>query len=397
MADNNHKRWKWPLIILTALFAVCLAAVGALEYLIKESQEPATPKYDPGIWIELRPDGIISANGEPVYTQMRIGAENSVLVFFYGGGICYDDFTGTHPFTGAKFVADENGFYTADIDGMIPDYCELGLGSSSKNNPFKDWTVIIIPYTTGDFHLGTTDHLYSGPDGSECTVHHHGYINYRAIMDEAVRYIPDPPDELLVAGYSAGGFGAAALTGDLIENYFPQAGHVSVCIDSSLLFYDHFTDVAADIWEVPDEIAVRFVSDDPIYDLLSSLYDSYGDAITFMYIGSVRDGELARYQNYLYFGHYSVNNMLGKVFSRDLSKTIRKLKQKIPEMKFYLFDRLPFSIRPDQIFLTQHTITVSPMLYWPLTDGMIPVRWIHGCVADAAVRDHGLNLLGYWQ
>ena len=395
-ADNMKQKrtfkWKWVLIPAAVIVIAAIILLGVMSFLIKQSQEPAAVSYDPGDWIELHPEGIVSADGEPVYTEMRIGAENKTLVIFYGGGICCDPFTAFRPFTGAKIVADENGFYTKNIDGMIPDYCELGIASTDEENPFHDWTVIIIPYATGDFHLGMGDHVYTDPEGNERTVRHHGYINYRAIMDEAMNYTDPAPDELLIVGYSAGGFGAAALTDDLIENYFSDAGHVSVCVDSSLLIWDGFQQTAAELWEVPDEISDRLISDNPLADLLTSLYGKYGDSLTYMYIGSVRDGELVRYQNYFYSGKYTATNALGRAFTNDLRKSLASIKNVIPGFRVYLFDRLPFSIRPNQIFLTQHTITVSRMMFWRLTDGVPPAEWLYQSVYGD-VWEHGLNLL----
>lgn len=391
----NKKRkipwWGWLLIGLGVIGIGVGIWLGRWSYLIAESQQPVTT-YDPGTWIELAPEGIVSANGEPVYSEMRLGSENKVIVFFYGGGLCVNDFTATHPYTGARLLPDENGFYTADIDGMIPDYLELGIGSARQENPFRDWTIIVIPYATADFHLGTADRAYTAQDGTTQLVRHHGYTNYRAIMDEAAAYLDEAPEELLVAGYSAGGFGAAALAGDVLENYFPEAGGVTVCIDSALLIWPRFPEAVGDIWGVPEEIAARFQTENPIVDLLSSLYDTYGEGMTYLYVGSVRDGELARYQNYFYTGRYAVANENGWMFTEDLKATIGQLRQAVPTLEVYLFDGLPFSIRPYQIFLTQHTILETIMFSWPLTERVSVSYWLMRAVRGDA-RSYGLSLL----
>lgn len=390
----QRKRSRWWIWLLAAIGVLLLAAVvwlGIRYNTIRKTQSTEI-QYDAGTWLELAPEGIVSANGEPVYTEMRIGSENKVIVMFYGGGICVNDFTAANPFTGAQFLAQENGFYTEDIDGMIPDYCGLGITGDRENNPFRSWTVIVIPYTTGDFHLGTGEHEYTMPDGSTKLVYHHGYVNYRAIMDEAMAYIGSAPDELLIAGYSAGGFGAAALAEDVVENYFPDAGHVTLCVDSSLLIWDRFMETAHDIWSVPDDIAKRFHSDNPIVDFYAELYAAYGDDMTYLYVGSVRDGELARYQNYFYTGRYFATNAEGRLFESDLRETLFQIVQSAPGVGIYLFDRLPFSLYPNQFFLTQHTILVSEMVFQGLTDRLPVAQWLMGAI-EGHVVSHGGNLL----
>lgn len=390
---KKHKGMPWWGWVLTAVGAVAIGVgiwLGRWAYLISESRQPAA-EYDPGTWIELAPEGIVSANGEPVTTRMRIGSENNVLVFFYGGGLSVNEFTAQRPYTGSPILAGENGFYTDDTDGMIPDYCEWGIGSSQSGNPFRDWTIIIIPYTTGDFHVGTADYIYTGLDGTTKTLRHHGYTNYRAIMDAAAQYV-GTPDELLIAGYSAGGFGAVMLAEDLIESYFPAAGHITVCVDSSCLIWDGWEQTFRDIWGVPEEIADKLASENPIVDYLSALYDTYGEDMTYLYVGSTRDGELCRYQNYFHTGVYQCSNALGRLYTNDLREMLGELKRNVPTLCIYLFDRLPFSLLPNQLFLTQHTILITNAAFWPLTDRLSAAAWLHGAVNGRLV-DHGLELL----
>mgnify|MGYP002624577980 CR=1 FL=1 len=391
MEKKRSRRWIWVLAAVGVLVCAAVIWLGVRLELITKTQAQK-PQYDAGSWIELAPEGIVSANGEPVHTEMRIGSENKVLVLFCGGGVSVNEFTASHPFTGARYVMDENGFYSADIDGMIPDYCGLGVTGGETVNPFRNWTVIVIPYTTADFHLGTADYAYTAQDGSRQVLHHHGYINYRAIMDEAIAYLDGAPEELLITGYSAGGFGAAALAGDLRESYFPDAGHVTLCVDSSLLIWDRFPETAHDVWGVPDELARLFRTDNPIVDFYAALYETYGDDMTYLYVGSVRDGELARYQNYFTAGRYVVTWREGRLFTEDLRRTLSQLGELIPGFGVYLFDSLPFSIYPSQISLTQHTILISEMVFRGLTDRVSPARWLEQAI-EGDVLSHGYRLL----
>jgi len=130
MEKKKKRVWIWGAAILAVIVLAAGVWFGVASYVVHEAKTPKKPGYDPGTWIELRPEGIVSADGQPVYSEMRIGDENKVMILFYGGGVSVNAFTASHPFTGALFTSDENGFYTENIEGMIPDYCELGIAST---------------------------------------------------------------------------------------------------------------------------------------------------------------------------------------------------------------------------------------------------------------------------
>ena len=389
---KHHKLWWLWLAIPAAVLLVAAAAVFGMRYLTLLQAEIPRAETVPGTWIEIAPEGIISANGEPVHTEMRIGTENKVIVLFYGGGVSVNEYTAARPYIGTWTFADEIGFYAPDLVGTIPDYLESGLSSDHPNNPFRDWTILVIPYTTADFHVGTADYEYTDMDGEPAVLHHHGYTNYRAIMDEAMTWLEDDPEQLLIAGWSAGGFGAAALAGELMEEYFPEAGHVTVCIDSSVLIWDVFPETARSVWGAPEEILERCRTENLIVDLMSSLYAEHDESVTYLYIGSTRDGALARYQNYFNTGVYRVTNTQGDMFLLSLQDTLSVLKRNIPTLSVYLFDELPFSLYPSQFTLTQHTMLISPMILAQLTDRVRPVDWILDAT-EGRVEDHGMQLL----
>ena len=115
-----------------------------------------------------------------------------------------------------------------------------------RKNPFRDWTFLVLPYASGDFHSGTGEYHYM--DGSkERVVYHNGYNNYSAFMNAAMPYVGNP-DTLLVTGFSAGGFATSLLADDVIDR-FPSAENITVCVDSSLLLYDGWHETADGLQE----------------------------------------------------------------------------------------------------------------------------------------------------
>ena len=373
------------------IVAVFLAGVLLISQGCAEEEDTVDPMPTAGEWLELAPDGIVSANGEPVASRMRLGSESGkVLVLFYGGGISVDEHTAAHPYTTTDFFT-EDGFYAADLHGIIPDLCDEGIGSRRQENPFRDWTLIVIPYATGDYHIGTADYTYTDAEGNEQVLHHHGYTNYRTLMDEAAAYLGEDIEELLIAGSSAGGFGAAMLAAELIEDYFPAAEHVTLCVDSAFQYYGKWKEVARDVWGAPEDITDHMRSPNLVVDFLTDLKNDYGDRVTCLYIGSVRDGSLTKYQAYLNGLEFEAESSKGLLYARDFGLMLRELRQNVPDVGIYLFDYLPFSDQPEQAFLTQHTILLMEPVFWPMADGVRPVDWLMDAVTGDAA-DHGLEL-----
>jgi hypothetical protein len=74
-------------------------------------------------------------------------------------------------------------------------------------NPLADYDMVVLPYCTGDVHIGGGERRYSytGSDGQGrmVTTHHNGYENSMMVLD----WIYDnyqAPEKVVVAGSSAG-------------------------------------------------------------------------------------------------------------------------------------------------------------------------------------------------
>ena len=116
-------------------------------------------------WYAIDIDEAISADGSRWQGYIKKGSENKVMVLFFGGGLSVDEYTA------ARTLEREDGFYNARITtglNVMARYIEkYEIGSSSKNNPFKDWSIIAIPYNNGDFHSGQGEFEYTALDGSK--------------------------------------------------------------------------------------------------------------------------------------------------------------------------------------------------------------------------------------
>lgn len=147
-----------------------------------------------------------------------------ILVYFFGGGVSITEETSRG----------DKEFYAEDMTGQ--DFVATwGIGIVDAANPFKEWSFLVIPYASGDFHSGTGEYRYT-ENGKEKVVYHQGYTNYAAFVEKAKQHI-ESPDTLLITGFSAGGFATSLLADDVIDR-FPSATNVIVCVDSALLLYN---------------------------------------------------------------------------------------------------------------------------------------------------------------
>lgn len=179
-----------------------------------------------------------------------------------------------------------------------------GIFDPSSDNPFRNWSVIFVSYVTGDFHTGNGDFHYTTPDGSSEVVHHHGYRNYRKLIDELIKHV-DSPEKLLITGGSAGAFGASALARDVIS-YFPECEDVTCCPDYSLIIYDNWQHVAKNVWHANEAIWKPLTGQNISLDWLRALYDERGDKVKYLYVCSTRVYLLATYQHYIDHGQLKI-------------------------------------------------------------------------------------------
>ena len=321
-----------------------------------------------GKWYDVPVEIAKSSDGSEWHGIFRKGSENKVVVYFFGGGVSITPETS------------EGGteFYATNM--MAQDFVALGgIGSNAEDNPFKDWSFIVIPYATGDFHAGTG--VYEGKK----TVYHTGYTNYSAYVEQVKQYLGEP-DTLLVTGFSAGGFATSLLADDVIDR-FPSAENVTVCVDSSLLLYDGWQDTAVNLWKSPIEIADRLTTNNLVLDSLTSLHKKRGDSVKILFDCSYRDDTLMQYQSYINSGKMDKTKELGDNFQRDLKEMVNGLQTNIPDVGIYIW----CCGEDSNTHNTQHTI-ISANVFDRLGNDRSVGEWIYDAV-NGDVKTYGLELL----
>ena len=169
------------------------------------------------------------------------GKFEKVMITFMGGGACFDypSCMGTIPEAGyIKNIVDvlgEAGFnlgtiITASRFGLVKavaDDCQLGMaGLLPCSSPeFADYVSLLMPYCTGDLHLGTQTATYyedeSSKAGESVTIRHHGGLHVLDLLPAFVAATGKPNNvrDLIIAGGSAGGWGALIWGGSFMEAF----------------------------------------------------------------------------------------------------------------------------------------------------------------------------------
>jgi hypothetical protein len=95
-----------------------------------------------------------------------------------------------------------------------------------ERNPFADYSVVNVPYCTGDAHIGNASKEYA----PGLTIQHTGYVNGTPALEYLAATFPGATD-VVVAGVSAGA-AATPLYAGLVSDRLPDA-QITVPADGS--------------------------------------------------------------------------------------------------------------------------------------------------------------------
>jgi len=229
-------------------------------------------------------DSLINpATGEPVDNSFRFyfkqGKSKNLLVYFNGGGACWDDATCVASLAPSEVPGARPSYNPSINEANSPEGAGGIFDDNNKRNPFKDWSKVFIPYCSGDIHIGTGEKLYSDVDGSvtgfpgaPVLVKHHGFDNFLAVREwlkqnfaTKSRYRSGKKNKkikkLLVTGSSAGGYGAT-LNFPYLQSTFPKAESFMLADASQAVVTDGFIQDAfsfGNAWNIEEALAPIFL------------------------------------------------------------------------------------------------------------------------------------------
>ena len=364
------------IILLFILIILLCIYFFVLQYPeIKEN--PKTTK-----WYRVSDKAMKDSEGNSYHALFKKGSENNVLVYFAGGGVSVNEEMAKDDTYNKKLVKPD---FLANITMNMG-----GLASDAEGSPFKDWSMILFPYATGDFHAGTGEFKYIDKDGKEKTLYHNGYNNYTLAMREILEKAEiGNPDKVVVTGYSAGGFATALLSDNIYTNYFPNAKSKNVFVDAALLLNDDWHSIATNVWKTPKNISDKLTTNNLTLDCLKALNEKYGNNIHLLFDSSTRDGDLAKVQNYFDTGVMDVNEDKGDIYQQTLKDTIPEFKK--ANVSLFIWDGVGWY--NDTRNLTAHTIIATPAVWLSFEKQKKSIaEWLNDAV-NGELKDYGINLI----
>jgi hypothetical protein len=228
------------------LFALFIIALLVIAYPPHRTQADSPPKFSQqieqrGPWAVIAPAGETTcAENTPYYFLAREGVSQNLLIYFEGGGACWDysSCAGIFP------------LYFSEVRLQTADTRTSGIFDfDHPNNPFSDYDMVFVSYCTGDLHMGGKAVTYSSGE-NQATIQHKGYQNVKAILAWAQTNFPTP-SSLFVIGGSAGGYGALANLGSIRQQPAYRDLPLTYLLDSSIgVTYQYWSGFEG--WGVPD-------------------------------------------------------------------------------------------------------------------------------------------------
>lgn len=189
------------------------------------------PLEPPGQWSWVPFPDSMCRDGSTTGIGVRYGDSDKLVIYFEGGGACFNTATCLLNDLFANFGEFKFGSWALGIG-------QGGIFGDDPQNPVRDWNFIYVPYCTGDVHAGDRENV--GIDGVFGAQHFVGYRNVAAYLERVVPTFSDA-SHVLVTGISAGGFGAA-LNYDRIAEAFPGSA-VTLLDDSGPPMSDQYMPV----------------------------------------------------------------------------------------------------------------------------------------------------------
>lgn len=249
-----------------------------------ESAAFADEEYIPEIstvWTKYDPDGTFEYNGlnpscsgfpgtnPGFHFFAKGGTVNKLVIYFEGGGACWFDSMAMSPIYNREITITttslDDGYGIFDLD--------------NPKNPFKKWSIIYIPYCTGDLHIGANDATYYYGTPFQVQVRHRGFVNFQAVL-EWIKLNFAGPKQIFVTGSSAGGFGTIwnfpfieEAYPDARIDFFADAGGIVFWSEEDFNMQNYNWDIQAhDLYK-----SMGFLTGDEQLDLLAAEYpDSKG-------------------------------------------------------------------------------------------------------------------------
>lgn len=335
-------------------------------------------------WYRAPLSGGTSSDGSAYSAYFKKGRANKTVVYFSGGGASWNEYTAARPTTLWRALCGRETYYYP----YVRFYLELGmdglLAANDARNPFNDWNYIYLPYSTGDFHIGSHDFAYT-KKGRQKLLRHRGGANVRLALQAAPQAFLGA-EQVLICGESAGAFAALANAPGLAA-FFPHAKRLAVYADGAQMCAPVWRQTMQQVWKTAPEYYEGLQPDGQLVrDWFLRLHQAFKGEVTCLHSVSAYDGVLASFESKLNDGDYIAGKKQLERFHENLAAAVGQLSAAMPEYRYYIYAHG----RHPHTGATAHTIVRTPVhFYSEPGDGLSVCEWLSSAAQGAAVPNIG--------
>ena len=315
-------------------------------------------------WNRLIPGGDTAcALGGRYEFYVRPGARDRLLLFLDGGGGCASRET---------CEPDDDAPYTLQIEQQRSPELRTGIFDLQEpRNPFSEFSMVIVPYCTGDVHLGTRVHTYESSDGSEpLVIRHLGHINATTVIEWIGANFEDP-SSIVVTGLSAGGV-ATPFYADVLARRYPGSRVVGIGDGAGAWGAGTVPDLDPTPWGIWGVYA-----DEPVW---SELDRSRFGIDEFFLSAAAPPGEPELYQ--IDFAHDRRQTFGIRKSGTEMSNVLDRLERSRARIQDGDGDFRAFTLGGDW-----HGILETPGFYTFREENQRPVDWVDDIICGVKVSD----------
>lgn len=355
----------------------------------RPSQKNSFCDTQPGKWNKVKlSKQTMATDGSTFYLYTRKGSNRNLMVYFCGGGACWDAETAKIPLSLRSYLKyGQFGYYFARLPFYILNM-HRGIFDQRPDNPFSEWNVVFIPYVSADFHTGNAAVTYSDEKGKKVRhIRHNGRNN----VEEALQWVYanfDTPDKLLITGSSAGGFGSAFYASDIASHY--EDAEIYHLSDSSFLASEQWPSVVNKQWNTDFTRQFAFPMET---DMIGAAFRHNAKAMpahaVLMHACTINDKVLVSFQNRLNGKGDDIDRQSLEAWSQQFRAATRLLDEQLTNFYYFLteygYDK--------ENHTTPHTLLPMKAFYEAEEEGQKLVAWLDSIIHKQERSSRGTRFL----
>ena len=328
--------------------------------------------------------GTMCSDGSAYEIYIRKGSSKNLMIYFAGGGACWDGYSASRPITLMSALGGNSrslkSFYFPKLQWFYPQAMG-GIGDSKDpKNAFRDWDIVFVPYCTGDMHIGefTNTYIYNG---KKIEIHHKGRKNSLAALDWVFGNFRDA-DKIMVLGESTGAF-ASAFYAPLVADHYADRKIYSLC-DAAMLTSSRWKEILDTVWNSQSRKNLGFkIGKDIFEDALIHRTDSVTRQIKYLHSNTLYDDVFTKFSAVLNHQSTASNDFIDQ-WTANTKASMTRLSDADIDYNFFITN---WGYDPKK-HGTQHTITTNEFYHKCTADGVSYAEWLKRNVID----DENLSL-----